>query len=104
MKKDELGLIYGLLRKYFYRYRKKILLAFCIMLAVSVVSMGMPYISRYIIDKAIPSNKTGLLVAAAALYFILIVLTTILSYYQEFILPRLPCCINYFYFCKSKIV
>ncbi|MDD4234292.1 MAG: ABC transporter ATP-binding protein [Candidatus Cloacimonetes bacterium] len=89
MKKDELGLIYGLLRKYFYRYRKKILLAFCIMLAVSVVSMGMPYISRYIIDKAIPSNKTGLLVAAAALYFILIVLTTILSYYQEFILARL---------------
>lgn len=89
MKKDELGLIYGLLRKYFYRYRKKILLAFCIMLAVSVISMGMPYISRYIIDKAIPSNNAELLGAAAALYFILIVLTTILSYYQEFILARL---------------
>lgn len=82
-------LIYGLIRKYFFRYRTKILSAFGIILTVSVVSMGMPYISRYMIDNIIPSNNLGLLVAAAALFFTLTVLTTLLKYYQEFMLARL---------------
>lgn len=89
MKNENLGLIYYLLRKYFYRYRFKILLILVIIVACSVVSMGLPYISKHIIDNIIPSKNIILLISAALLYFILTMVSCVFGYYQEIMMSRL---------------
>lgn len=89
MKNENLNLIYTLLRKYFYRYRLKIILTLVIILTVSMVSMGLPYISKYIIDDIIPAKNIALLIFAALLYFVLTLISSVLGYYQEIVMIRL---------------
>lgn len=87
--KEDRKLIVLILKKYFLQYKKQIVIALILMLLSSAISLTIPYISKYFIDKAIPSSALAIIASALIAYVLLSGLDSVLSLYQEFILARL---------------
>lgn len=87
--KEDRKLIVLILKKYFLQYKKQVVIALILMLLSSAISLTIPYISKYFIDKAIPSSALAIIASALIAYVLLSGLDSVLSLYHEFILARL---------------
>ncbi len=87
--KEDLRLIKVILVKYFSQYRKQLVFTLLLLLLSSLISLIIPYVSKYYIDTAIPSDTISILAGVLIAYLILSCVNSVMNLYQEFILARL---------------
>lgn len=89
MTRSDFRLVKSILVRYFFHYRRYLLLLIMIMVFLTVISMCLPYLNKYLIDNALNYKNVRLLIIVVVSYFLLTLINTLVGSFQEYLLAKI---------------